>query len=164
MHKLNDTQSIILSGAAQRESGSLHPLPDTLTAGVAKVTKAIAALVTAGMAEERETSDRMAVHRSDGDLGYGLFVTATGLAALGLGDGVGEGDTNDQPAAAPRTSKSAAVLALLQREDGATLDELIEATGWLLHTTRAALTGLRKKGHDIARGKRGSDTCYKVAA
>ena len=41
-------------------------------------------------------------------------------------------------------SKSAAVIALLQREQGATLAEMIEATGWLPHTTRAALTGLKK--------------------
>ena len=43
------------------------------------------------------------------------------------------------------------VLALLRRSDGASLDELVVATGWLPHTTRAALTGLRKKGHAIAR-------------
>ena len=48
-------------------------------------------------------------------------------------------------------SKTAQVIALLQRPDGATLDELIAATGWLPHTTRAALTGLRKKGHAVER-------------
>jgi DNA-binding MarR family transcriptional regulator len=42
---------------------------------------------------------------------------------------------------------------LLQREEGATLGELIDATGWLPHTTRAALTGLRKKGHAIEKTK-----------
>ena len=53
---------------------------------------------------------------------------------------------------APRAeSKTAQVIALLQRPDGATLDELIAATGWLPHTTRAALTGLRKKGHAVER-------------
>ncbi|MHA6724281.1 hypothetical protein [Sphingomonas sp. RS2018] len=31
------------------------------------------------------------------------------------------------------------------------------------HTTRAALTGLRKKGHAVVRGKRGDQTCYSVA-
>jgi hypothetical protein len=36
------------------------------------------------------------------------------------------------------------VIALLQQEQGATLAELIATTGWLPHTTRAALTGLRK--------------------
>jgi site-specific DNA recombinase len=36
---------------------------------------------------------------------------------------------------------------LLQRDCGATLEELIAATDWLPHTTRAALTGLRKRGY-----------------
>jgi hypothetical protein len=34
----------------------------------------------------------------------------------------------------------------MQRTEGATLDDLITATGWLPHTTRVALTGLRKTG------------------
>lgn len=69
-------------------------------------------------------------------------------------------------AAAPslRVTKSATVLSLLQREDGATLAELIDATGWLPHTTRAALTGLRKKGHTIERGSRDGVTFYRVTA
>jgi len=35
----------------------------------------------------------------------------------------------------------------------ATIAELVDATGWLPHTTRAALTGLRKRGWDIAATK-----------
>lgn len=46
-------------------------------------------------------------------------------------------------------SKTEKVLSLLKRGESAMLDELVEATGWLPHTTRAALTGLRKKGHRI---------------
>ena len=56
------------------------------------------------------------------------------------------------------------MLSLLQRKQGATLTELAEATGWLPHTTRAALTGIRKKGHAVAKGKRESETCYTLAA
>jgi hypothetical protein len=56
------------------------------------------------------------------------------------------------------------MLGLLQRPEGATLGELISATGWLPHTTRAALTGLRKKGHVVAKDKRDGVTCYKVSA
>jgi DNA-binding transcriptional regulator PaaX len=56
------------------------------------------------------------------------------------------------------------VIALLQRDDGATLNELVEPTTWLPHTTRAALTRLRKKGHAIVTGKRGDKTCYTLAA
>jgi hypothetical protein len=33
---------------------------------------------------------------------------------------------------------------------GAIMAELIAATGWLAHTTRAALTGLRKRGYAVA--------------
>jgi hypothetical protein len=54
---------------------------------------------------------------------------------------------------APNPNKTEKVLALLTRTGGATLDELVEATGWLPHTTRAALTGLKKKGHHIERTK-----------
>ena len=43
-------------------------------------------------------------------------------------------------------SKISMVADLLRRKGGATLAELVAATGWLPHTTRAALTGLRKKG------------------
>lgn len=67
--------------------------------------------------------------------------------------------------AAPRErgpSKIAAVIVLLEREQGATLAEMVEATGWLSHTTRAALTGL-KKGHTITKDKRDDVTCYRIA-
>jgi len=54
------------------------------------------------------------------------------------------------PSAPRGGSKLAQVIELLQRDDGATIGELIAATGWLAHTTRAALTGLRKRGYAVA--------------
>lgn len=65
---------------------------------------------------------------------------------------------------APRESKISKVLDLLRCEQGATLAELIEATGWLPHTMRAALTGLRKKNHTIEKTQRDEVTCYRIAA
>lgn len=59
-------------------------------------------------------------------------------------------------------SKMEEVLSLLERAEGATLDELVQATGWLPHTTRAALTGLRKKGHSIRRTKHDGISRYTV--
>ena len=53
---------------------------------------------------------------------------------------------------------------MLRRQQGATIAELIEATGWQAHTVRAALTGLRKKGHDITRGSRDGMTTYLIEA
>jgi hypothetical protein len=53
---------------------------------------------------------------------------------------------------APRLgSKLAEVISLLGRKKGAGIEELISATGWLPHTTRAALTGLRRRGYAIER-------------
>lgn len=48
-------------------------------------------------------------------------------------------------------SKQAMVLELLARPGGASLDEVMSATGWLSHTARAVLSGLRKRGHGIER-------------
>ena len=55
-----------------------------------------------------------------------------------------------RPSAPRGGSKLARVVALLERGRGATIAELIAATGWLAHTTRAALTGLRKRGYAVA--------------
>ena len=61
-------------------------------------------------------------------------------------------------------SKISVVADLLRRDGGATLTDLVAATGWQPHTTRAALTGLRKKGHAIERGTRDGATAYTIAA
>jgi hypothetical protein len=48
-----------------------------------------------------------------------------------------------------RGTKIAGVIELLQGNDGVTLAELVANTGWLPHTARAALTGLRKRGYAV---------------
>jgi hypothetical protein len=172
MPKLTDTQSILLSHAAQRRDLSLYPLPDRHARGGARITKAIAQLVNAAYLEERDTSAAEQVSRTDGDLRFGMFVTAAGLAAIGIEpDGGADMPTAEEqlveaasPSDKPLLTKSAIVIALLQQEQGATLAELIAATGWLPHTTRAALTGLRKKGHAIGKSSRNGATCYRIGA
>ena len=117
--KLTDTQSLLLAHAAQCDSGSLYPLPTTLTSK-AGAARSIVSLVKAGLAEERETSVVAAIVRQDGDLGYGMFVTADGLAAIGVDDSAGEQIADEAealPTPAPRTSKIAGVLELLGRDD-----------------------------------------------
>ena len=62
-----------------------------------------------------------------------------------------------------KPTKTDAVLKLLKRPQGATMAQLQKTTGWLPHSTRAALTGLRKKDHDITRGKNAKKvTVYKI--
>ena len=57
------------------------------------------------------------------------------------------------PPAGKPLSKQAQLIALLVRDAGATLDQMIAVTGWLPHTTRAAMTGLKKKGYTISSDK-----------
>ncbi len=63
-----------------------------------------------------------------------------------------------------RPTKQTLLLTLLRQDGGVSLAALAQATGWLPHTTRAALTGLRKKGHAIVRGKVDGLTRYTLAA
>ena len=72
-------------------------------------------------------------------------------------------EQSQKPGAPKAPNKTEKFLALLQRPNGATLDELVEATGWLPHTTRAALTGLKKKGHDVQRTKVDGVSRYAVS-
>lgn len=62
-----------------------------------------------------------------------------------------------------RKNKTALLLEMLIRPEGATLHQMVEATGWLPHTTRAALTGLKKKGHDVTSAKADGVRTYRVA-
>nr|WP_321325503.1 DUF3489 domain-containing protein [uncultured Parasphingorhabdus sp.] len=64
----------------------------------------------------------------------------------------------------PKTqTKSVTVIALLNRGKGASIDEICKATKWQKHSTRAFLTGLRKKEYVIAREQRGDDgTAYRI--
>ena len=65
----------------------------------------------------------------------------------------------------PKSStKAAIILDLLRRSEGATLDQLVTATGWLPHTTRAALTGIKRKGHLLSSEKMDGVRTYRVAA
>jgi len=63
-------------------------------------------------------------------------------------------------------SKLGIVLALLEKPQGASLAMLVEVTGWLPHTTRAALTGLRKRGFAVVseQAEGGGASVYRIRA
>ena len=61
-------------------------------------------------------------------------------------------------------SKQQLLADLVVRDEGATLDEMISATGWLPHTTRAALTGLKKKGYALSSDKVDGVRTYRAVA
>lgn len=68
------------------------------------------------------------------------------------------------PAPASKITKRDQLAAMLLRDEGATLDQLIAATDWLPHTTRAALSGLRKAGYSIDSDKTDGVRTYRAVA
>jgi hypothetical protein len=87
------------------------------------------------------------------------------------------GPTRD-PAAPrqPRTgTKQEAVLAMLSRDEGATIAQVMDATGWQQHTVRGFLAGLKRKGITVEvlervrqvgpdkQGAKGSYSIYRTA-
>ena len=51
-------------------------------------------------------------------------------------------EATDKP---QRETKQQALIDMLKRPEGATLDEIVEATGWQKHTARGAMSGALKK-------------------
>jgi Protein of unknown function (DUF3489) len=51
--------------------------------------------------------------------------------------------------AKPIPTKHSQVIALLSREGGASLEEMSVKANWLTHSTRAFMTGLKKKGYKL---------------
>lgn len=63
-----------------------------------------------------------------------------------------------------RRNKQLELAEMLLRDEGATLDQMASATGWLPHTTRSALTGLKKKGFVISSDKLEGIRTYRAVA
>lgn len=177
MPKLTDTQTIILSRAATRPDNLAMPLPDGLAGAAAKM--AVGKMIERGWLEEVDANLRRGepLWRETGD-GHGttLIATEAGLAAIGIEPVVANTMTNLRkaklelvlaPKDAPKTpadlvtpkpiairtgTKQAAIIALLQRPEGASITEIVEATGWAAHSARGMISGgLKKKlGFEIA--------------
>ena len=177
MPKLTDTQSIILSRAAMRPSNLAMPLPEGLAGAAAKM--AVTKMIERGWLEEVEANLRWGepLWRETGD-GHGttLIATEAGLAAIGIEPVVATTMTNlrkaklevvSAPQDSPETpadpatpkpisirtgTKQATIIALLQRPEGASINEIVEATGWAQHSARGMISGgLKKKlGFDVA--------------
>jgi hypothetical protein len=185
--KLTDAQIVMLSAASQRENLCLTAPAKMKGAVLSKVSEK---LVKLGLVREVRVKAGMPVwRREESGQSYTLKLTAAGLKAIAVDDGsegaieqskvmqsqpplgetgvprpeaVGEHAKTLTPRA---SSKLARVIDLLQRSDGATISNLIEATGWLPHTTRAALTGLRKRGYAVVRERvDGEDSVYRIVA
>ena len=175
MTKLTDTQRIILSAASQRTDRLALPLPKSLKGGA--VIKVIKPLIEKGLLEKVDANRKLGdpVWRETGD-GHGvtLIITDAGLEAIAVepdtapqaatrGEETDEApaaptEASSQPAptAAPRErktregTKQALVIEMLRRPEGASIAEIVEATGWLSHTARGVLAGSLKKKLGLA--------------
>jgi hypothetical protein len=167
MTQLSDTQTLILSAAAQRPEHIALPLPENLRGGAA--AKVVGAMIAKGFLEEVDANLRRdePVWRETGD-GHGTTLVATdaGLAAIGIepdaANTAPESATDalvEQPAPdpapeadpAPKTrapregTKQSKLIAMLRADGGATIEEIMTATNWASHTIRGAMAGALKK-------------------
>ena len=193
--KLSDAQVAILIDAVQREDLCILP-PKTLKGGALQKVAAKLLREGFVREVKSRTGMPIWRRDDEAGQSYSLKLTATGIKAVSADDtnsrpagavnasskiSGGSLKSKNAPAAnelenptsnAPSTSaprdgsKIAHVITLLQRDQGARLDELIAATGWMPHTARAALTGLRRRGYDVRleRGEKGQASVYRASA
>ncbi|WP_420346174.1 DUF3489 domain-containing protein [Pelagibius sp.] len=170
MPKLTDTQLVILSAAAKRDDGAALPPPKSLNAKGGALTTVLKSLLKKGMLEEQPASAGVTAWReADDGRPMMLAITKAGLQALDGGTGISTAKSTSpgkapakkattrkkapvtkpkDRAAAPAArqgSKQALLIGLLERKTGASLDEIVEATGWQPHSVRGAISGTLKK-------------------
>jgi hypothetical protein len=169
--KLTNNQYALLKSASHRED-RCFVLPPNLKGGAAQIVAA--KLIAEGLAKKIKAKAGAPIWRRDGDSNqaYALKLSAAGAKAIDVGEAQSGKPAPEAPAQAPLPdskdspesshqaadaskapprlgSKLASVISLLRRSEGATIDVLMKATGWLPHTTRAAITGVRKRGYSV---------------
>lgn len=179
----SDTQSLILSRAATRPGNLALPLPEGLVGAAAKMV--VGKMIARGWLEEVEANLRRGepMWRETGD-GHGttLIATEAGLEAIGIeplaasavasarkakanAEPVQMSDDTAKPVAIRAGTKQVQIIAMLQRPEGATVAEMVEATGWLAHTVRGSISeALKKKlGLPVTAEKvEGRGTVYRI--
>jgi len=168
MPKLSDTQTVLLAAAAKRHDLSVLPPPETIRLKGAALERTLRALVVRGLIADSALESRG--KRSKWTRNH-LIVTPAGLAAIGIEAPEAAPDVSvaiPDPEEQTRTPQSpqspggklGVLLAAVTRPEGATLDDLATAAGWLPHTTRAALTRLRQRGYDVRLANTGTRKAY----
>lgn len=175
MPKLTDTQLIVLSKAAARSDG-VAAMPTGMNKAAA--SRVGASLVARKLMREIRSKANLPVWHENEGRSTSLIITRAGRNAIAIedeeesveprDDGTrgGTGLTMADAVAAPRPgSKQALLIELMSSKKGATLERLVEATGWLPHTTRASLTSLRKRGFAIERSREeGESSIYRIVS
>ena len=123
--------------------------------------------VTAQFALSRPRRDAMTKKKSTKSTRMRSRTTAARGRTKTIRAAAGTGESSQRTSAAPGPArgptKQAIVIGLLQRQEGASLADLVAATGWLPHTTRAALTRLRQAGHGLTKTSGEDGAVYRIA-
>ena len=163
--KLSDLQLILLTTASGRADGNIFPIPDSLKADDPRLDKGLRGLLSKKLVAEVDVAKPALTWREEDDRRIGLSITDVGREAISVEpEGGASADAGKEPAATPPTpekpvsgikagTKQALLVEMLEREGGASLDEITAATSWLPHSARAMLTGLRKRGYTITNEK-----------
>ena len=168
MPKLSDTHLIILTAAAKRDDGTVLPLPKSLTLNKGATVNVLKSLLKKGLIAERPAKIADEFWREDNGERLTLAITDGGLAAIGVEPETTVAATPKKPhkggtrSAAKSTpaqkppsanvrpgTKLALLIDLLNRKQGVTIEEAVEATGWQAHSVRGAISGTIKKKHGL---------------
>ena len=180
MSKLSDTQLVILTAAAKRETGAALPPPTSLKTKGGALTAVLKSLLKRGLLEERPaTASDEAWREGEDGRPVTLAITSAGLEAIGVEAELSleaakppkatkkvNGSTGNTPTQRSGT-KQAMLIDLLRRKDGTTLDEMVAATGWQAHSVRGTMSAALKKklGLTITSEKiDGRGRVYRIAA
>ncbi len=143
-HEQNGVDEALIYGTAaewQQPAGDEALLEQALAEGAPRGLKAAAQAVLAAWNDEANREADI-IAAMEGPM-------ARLRAAL-----AGKPARQARDASAPRKpregTKQEQVLTLLRREEGATVAQIAEATGWAAHTVRGFFAGLKKKGHEVA--------------
>lgn len=165
--KLTDTQRVILAAAAASDDGNVLPIPASVNVKGGALTAVLKSLLGRGFLVERAASNGEPAWRTDEVTGkFALVITPTGLQAIGVepdtaptaatqAEGAAKGPKSHRRAAGrrvatpapkpPRETKQALVIAMLRRQDGASIEEIVDATGWAPHSVRGFMSGALKR-------------------
>ncbi|KKC25456.1 DUF3489 domain-containing protein [Sphingomonas sp. SRS2] len=152
---IDDLAGALLASAAKIENGMLLPPPAAIAKYDVLVREAAGLLIDRGLADEIEVTEPAMSWRADDTKLYGADLNDAGRE-------VADTDGTSPPLPKKTAGKRDQVIALMKRREGASLAEITEATGWLPHSARAALSGLRKKGYEISRTNSDAGSVYRI--
>lgn len=160
--KLTDAQLVVLNAAAQRPDRLIYPLPASLKNAMINA-RIVAGLISRGLAEGQHKAATI----TDAGLAA-LGITADETSPAETPEPIADeppaptaeeadmAKTKKNAASKPRPikgavprarsdSKQARMINMMQRPEGASLDELVKKFDWQPHTVRGAVAGALKK-------------------